>query len=102
MHLLGLGPQMPEERRRLFFTVRPFYVHDANADRRALHATSTCFGINSLHAFRMTGIDRSDHGRPFPRGNEVPPVLPRDVPRIPSIRRPKTAHQSFGIYTSQR
>src|SRR2546427_1932611 len=102
MHLLGLGPQMPEDGRSLLFTIRPFYVPAANADRRALHATTACFGIASLHAFRMTGVNREVHCRPFPRCNEVPPVVPRYVTGIPSMRWPNSSYRSLGTSTSQR
>ena len=61
MHFFGLGSQMPKEGHRLFFTVRPLDVDNAHPDVAALYATTTCFGIVSVHAFRMTEIAKDVH-----------------------------------------
>src|SRR5205807_9591900 len=93
---------MPEEGHRLLFTVRPLDVHNSHPNVAALHATTTCFGIVSVHAFRMTEIARDVHCRPLPRCNEVPPVVPRQVAGIPSMRCPNSSYWSCRTTTSHR
>src|SRR5437870_12585235 len=102
MDFFGLGPQMPEESHRLFFAVRPLDVDNAHPDVAALHATTTCFGIVSVHAFRMAGIAREVHCRPLPRCNEDPPVVPKQVAGIPSMRCPNSSYRSLRPSTSHR
>src|SRR6266571_3288392 len=81
--LLRLGAEMPEIGDGLVLAVRPFDVDDGNADVRPFHETTTCFGIVSPHALRITGIAIEVHWRPRPRCNDRPPVVPRYVAGIP-------------------
>src|SRR2546425_7816979 len=100
--LLRLGAEMTEVGDGLVLAVRALDVDDGHPNLRPLHETTTCFGIASLHAFRITGIAREVHWRPRPRWSDGPPVVPRYVVGIPSIRCVKASYRSFGISTSQR
>src|SRR5213076_180737 len=98
----GQCAEMPEERDGLVLAIRPLDEDDADPDRRALHVTTTCRGIVSPQAFRMTGRATDVHCRPFPRCSDVPPVVPRKVASVPSMRWPNFSYRSFRTSTSHR
>src|SRR5207237_1003305 len=91
---LGLRAEMPEERDGLVLAIRPLDEDDADPDRRALHVTTTCRGIVSPQAFRMTERARDVHCRPLARCSDVPPVVPRKVGGVPSMRWANSAYRS--------
>ena len=59
--LLRLRAEVAEERDGFVLAVRPFNQQDGNADILSLHETTTCFGIVSLHAFRIEGSESDVH-----------------------------------------
>src|SRR2546425_249747 len=102
MDLLGLRAQMAEIGHRLVLAVRPFDVDDGHPNARALHETTTCLGIVSVQAFRITGTARDVHCRPRARRNERPPVVPRYVVGIPSIKWVKASYRSLVTSSTHR
>src|SRR3989475_603324 len=99
---LGLRAQMTEIGHRLVLAVRPFDIDDGHADARALHETTTCLGIASAQAFRITGTASEVHCRPRARCNERPPVVPRYVVGMPSIKWVKASYRSLVTSSSHR
>src|SRR2546428_1866100 len=100
--LLRLSAEMTEVGDGLVLAVRALDVDDCNPDVRAFHETTTCFGMASLHASRITGIAREVHWRPRPRCSDRPPVVPRYVVGIPSMTCVKASYRSLATSMSHR
>src|SRR3990170_1151700 len=104
MDLLRAGPEMAEVRDGLLLAVRPLDEDDPDAHVLAPHETTTCRGIASVQAFRMTATP-ADSRLPRPRTvSERPPTRPSSVVGTLSMmcanassfpRRTSTSHRPF-------